>query len=75
MNLPTLLPDVSWLPLADAVMKATLLLASAALAAVALRRTSAAARHLVWTLALVSAMVLPALSIALPRWRAAAWPS
>ena len=69
MDLPTLLPDVSWLPLADAVMKATLLLASAALAAVALRRTSAAARHLVWTLALVSAMVLPALSIALPRWQ------
>lgn len=72
MTLLTLLPDVSgaaWLPLADAIMKATLLLASAALAAVALRRASAAARHLVWTLALVSAMVLPALSIALPRWQ------
>lgn len=72
MTLLTLLPDVSgaaWIPFADAILKATLLLASAGLASVALRRQSAAARHLVWTLALLSAMVLPALSIALPRWQ------
>ena len=72
MNLLTLLPDVSgaaWLPLADAILKATLLLAGAGLVSVALRRQSAAARHLVWTLALVSAMLLPALSISLPRWQ------
>ena len=72
MTLLTLLPDVSgaaWLPLADAILKATVLLASAALASVALRRQSAAARHLVWTLALVSAMMVPVLSIALPRWQ------
>ena len=72
MTVLTLLPDVSgaaWLPLADAILKATVPLASAALASVALRRQSAAARHLVWTLALVSAMMVPVLSIALPRWQ------
>jgi HEAT repeat protein/beta-lactamase regulating signal transducer with metallopeptidase domain len=58
----------SWLAAADAVVKATLLLGVAGIAALALRRASAATRHLVWTLALVSALVLPALSIALPRW-------
>jgi len=59
----------AWLPLADAIIKATLLFATAALASVALRKATAAARHLVWALALVSAMVLPLLSLALPRWQ------
>ena len=59
----------AWLPLADAIIKATLLFATAALASLALRRATAAARHLVWALALVSAMVLPLLSLALPRWQ------
>ena len=58
-----------WLPLADAILKATLLFAIAAIASLALRRGSAAARHLMWTLALVSALALPALSLALPRWQ------
>jgi HEAT repeat protein/beta-lactamase regulating signal transducer with metallopeptidase domain len=62
-NLP-----LEWLALADAVAKATLILVAASCISFALRRGSAAARHLVWTLALCSAVVLPALSLALPRW-------
>ena len=62
-------PGGAWLPVADAVVKATILLACAALTSAALRRASAAARHLIWTLALVSALALPALSLALPRWQ------
>ena len=58
-----------WLPLADAILKATLLFALAAIAALALRRATAAARHLMWALALISALVLPVLSLALPRWQ------
>jgi HEAT repeat protein/beta-lactamase regulating signal transducer with metallopeptidase domain len=58
-----------WLPLADAILKATLLFATAAIASLALRRGTAAARHLVWTLALISALALPVLSLALPRWQ------
>jgi HEAT repeat protein/beta-lactamase regulating signal transducer with metallopeptidase domain len=46
-----------------------MVLAAAAVAALALRRASAALRHLIWTLALVSALLLPVLSIALPRWQ------
>ncbi len=57
------------LPLVDAVAKATILLATAGLCSVVLRRGSAAARHLIWTLALLSALVLPLLSIALPKWQ------
>ena len=52
----------------DAVAKASLVLAVAALAAAALRRASASARHFVWTLGLLSALAAPALSLALPRW-------
>jgi HEAT repeat protein/beta-lactamase regulating signal transducer with metallopeptidase domain len=60
---------VSWLPVADAVVKATLLLAVAAVASTALRQASAALRHLIWTLALCGALALPVLAIALPRWQ------
>jgi HEAT repeat protein/beta-lactamase regulating signal transducer with metallopeptidase domain len=59
----------AWLPLADAILKATLLFATAGLVSLLLRKATAAARHLVWTLALVSAMALPVLSLALPRWQ------
>jgi HEAT repeat protein/beta-lactamase regulating signal transducer with metallopeptidase domain len=58
-----------WLPVLDAVLKSTILLALAALCSVLLRGASAATRHLVWTLGLVSALLLPALSLALPRWQ------
>ena len=57
-----------WLPLAAAVTKASLLLLAAAGASRLLRRASAAARHFIWTTALLGALVIPALSIALPRW-------
>jgi beta-lactamase regulating signal transducer with metallopeptidase domain len=60
-----------WIPLADAIAKATLLLATAGVVSFGLRRRTAAARHLVWTLALLSSLALPALSIALPRWQLA----
>ena len=72
MHFPDLLTATSgaaWIPLADAITKATLVFATAGLISVLLRRRSAAARHLVWTLALLSALALPALSVALPRWQ------
>src|SRR5262249_41735687 len=52
----------------DAVVKVSLILGATALAAASLRRASASARHLVWTLGLVSALAAPALSIVTPRW-------
>jgi len=59
----------SWIGVADAIIKATLLFLSAGLASFLLRRRSAALRHMIWTLALASVLVLPVLSIALPRWQ------
>ena len=51
------------------VIKASVLLGGAALVqAVIYRRSSAAMRHLVWTLALVGTLLLPVLSLALPDW-------
>src|SRR3954463_6619668 len=52
----------------DLVAKATVILAVTGLAAVSLRRASAATRHFVWTLGIVSALAAPALTVALPRW-------
>ena len=60
---------LSWLPLADAVVKASLILGAAGLTSLILRRASAALRHLVWTLALCSALLLPIVSLALPKWQ------
>jgi HEAT repeat protein/beta-lactamase regulating signal transducer with metallopeptidase domain len=59
------------LPLVDAVVKATILLATAGALSVVLRRASAAVRHLFWTLGLLGTLALPALSIALPAWHVA----
>ena len=51
------------------IIKATVVLALAAIVqAVMHRRTSAAMRHLVWTLAIVGVLLLPILSLALPEW-------
>ena len=58
----------SWIGVADAVIKATLVFVTAGLASFLLRRGSAALRHMIWMLALASVLVLPILSIALPRW-------
>lgn len=59
----------AWLPLVDSGVKATLVLGAAGVAAYMLRHASAALRHLIWTLALVSALLMPVLSLALPRWQ------
>src|SRR5262245_42273216 len=55
--------------LMDSAVKGTALLVVAAVAAMILRRDSAATRHLVWLLAMVAMLVVPVLSAMLPRWR------
>src|SRR6188474_1053685 len=52
----------------DLVGKASVILVGTALIAAALRRASASTRHFVWTLGLLSALVVPALTLAIPRW-------
>ena len=52
----------------DILLKATLGLGLAALVAAALTRASAATRHLVWTLGVATALLLPALRGIAPRW-------
>ncbi|HEV3262068.1 MAG TPA: S41 family peptidase [Gemmataceae bacterium] len=54
--------------LLDASVKGVMVLPAAALLTLALRRRSAAVRHLVWSLAMVGLLGLPLLSLALPRW-------
>jgi HEAT repeat protein/beta-lactamase regulating signal transducer with metallopeptidase domain len=61
--------DEAWLPALDALLKVTLVLAASGAATFALGRASAAVRHMIWTVALTSALFLPLLSIALPRWQ------
>ena len=55
-------------PALDGTVKATLVLAVAGAAALALHRASAAARHLAWCLGLGAALALPVLSFVLPGW-------
>jgi HEAT repeat protein/beta-lactamase regulating signal transducer with metallopeptidase domain len=58
-----------WTPLlADAVVKATALLGAAWFVSLLFRRSSAAMRHLVWTVALVGSLALPLLRPIVPRW-------
>lgn len=65
-----------WLGVWSALsVKASLALVAAALASLALRRGSAAARHLVWTLGVAAVVALPLASVALPRWDVEAWPA
>lgn len=59
----------SSLLLLDCAVKGTALLMMAAIAAMILRRDSAATRHLVWLLAIVAMLVVPVLSAMLPQWR------
>ena len=54
--------SASSLLLVDSAVKGTVLLAFAAVAALILRRDSAATRHLVWLLAIVAMLVVPVLS-------------
>src|SRR5713101_6609296 len=61
--------SASSLLLVDSAVKGTALLMLAAVAAIILRRDSAATRHLVWLLAIVAMLVVPVLSAMLPEWR------
>ena len=68
--------SASSLLLVDSAVKGTVLLALAAVAALILRRDSAATRHLVWLLAIVAMLVVPMLSAMVPQWRVLpAWAS
>src|SRR6267378_7084610 len=60
--------------LADAFVKATVLLVLAAVVTVFLRRSPASLRHLVWTLACGGVLALPLASALLPSWSLAGWP-
>jgi len=55
--------------LVELIVKGTLVLAVAALLVLALRRASAAHRHLVWACALIGLVALPWMQVALPRWK------
>jgi hypothetical protein len=59
----------------DVAFKATVLLGLTAVALLALRRASAAARQLVATLGLAGVLVLPAASLLAPRWEIPLIPS
>lgn len=54
--------------LLDATLKGTALLLLSGMMALALRRASAAARHLVWSLGLGALLALPILALMLPAW-------
>ncbi len=56
------------IPALDLTVKATLVLAVAGVAVLALHRASAAARHLAWCLGLGAALALPVLSLVVPGW-------
>ena len=61
---------VQWLPaLFDVAIKGAIILALAWVVARIMRRSSAAARHLVWLGAMVGLIVLPGLSVAIPGWQ------
>jgi beta-lactamase regulating signal transducer with metallopeptidase domain len=60
--------------LADAFVKATVILILAGVVTLLLRRSSASLRHLVWTLACGGVLALPLASALLPDWRVAGWP-
>ena len=62
-------------PLVDVVLKVTVLLAIAAIAARALARRSAAARHQVWAVAIAASLMMPVLATVAPQWTIAVLPT
>ena len=60
---------------AETLLKATIVFGGAGLVSTLLRRRSAAVRHLVWTLGVVSVLALPAMRSAIPLWRVAVLPA
>jgi HEAT repeat protein/beta-lactamase regulating signal transducer with metallopeptidase domain len=62
--------DNTWLEiLLSTSLKGVLILIIAAALSFALRKASAASRHLVWSLAIASLLALPVLSFGLPSWQ------
>ena len=62
--------SIGWVAiLLDASIKGVIVLALAAGLNLALKRSSAAFRHLIWLLAVVSCLCLPVISVTLPSWR------
>src|ERR1044072_2059307 len=62
--------DNMWLEiLLSTSLKGVLILIIAAALSFALRKASAASRHLVWSLAIASLLALPVLSFGLPSWQ------
>jgi beta-lactamase regulating signal transducer with metallopeptidase domain len=61
--------------LLDTFVKSAIILLAAGLLTAALRRASAASRHLVWSVAIISLLALPVFSIALPSWQMPVLPS
>jgi beta-lactamase regulating signal transducer with metallopeptidase domain len=62
-------PQAGLAILLSAGLKASVVLGGAGLLALLLRRSSASARHLVWSAGMVVALLLPAVSFVLPAWR------
>ncbi|MEJ2216961.1 MAG: M56 family metallopeptidase [Gemmatimonadota bacterium] len=71
MAMTSLAQSTPWV--ATELVKATVWLLAVFAAAVSLRRASAGARHLVWSLGIVGALALPIVSLALP-WHAQVLP-
>ena len=62
--------SIGWLTiLLDASIKSVIVLALAAGLNLVLKRSSAAFRHLIWLLAVVSCLCLPVISMTLPSWQ------
>jgi TonB family protein len=58
----------TWTLLFDLTWKSTVALVLAWMVAIAFKRRSAAARHIVWTAAFAALLALPLLSVSLPTW-------
>ncbi len=59
----------SSLLLMDSAIKGSVILLGAVGVAIMLKRDSAAMRHMVWLVAIVAMLVIPVLSVLLPRWQ------